>query len=88
VKDAEAFKADLKRNSDMEIERLKSTLQMAAIEHQVRFSKLHEERVEIIGKLSRLIQDVPSFLARLTLQDGSNAQAGRRYRNAHSTVGV
>jgi hypothetical protein len=32
-KDAEAFKADLKRNSEIEIERLKNTLQMTAIEH-------------------------------------------------------
>jgi hypothetical protein len=73
-KDAEAFKADLKRNADIEIERLKNALQMTAIEHQVRFSKLHEQRVEIIGKLSRLIQDAPSFVARLILKDNRNAE--------------
>ena len=64
-KDAEAFKADLKRNSEIEIERLKNALQMTALEHQVRFSKLHEQRVEIIGKLSVLIQNVPILVQRL-----------------------
>ena len=64
-RDAEAFKADLKRNSDIEIERLKNVLQMAAIEHQVRFSKLHEQRAEIIGKLSQMIEEAPTAVGSL-----------------------
>jgi hypothetical protein len=74
-KDAEAFKADLKRNSDMEIERLKNALQMTALEHQVRFSKLHERRAEIIGKLSRLIQEVPIVVSNLVDEAGKSMTA-------------
>jgi hypothetical protein len=49
--DVEAFKTEVRARADAEIERLKSTLQMAALEHQVRFSKLHEKRAEVIAKL-------------------------------------
>jgi hypothetical protein len=73
-KDAEAFKADLKRNSDIEIERLKNALQMTALEHQVRFSTLHEQRVEIIGKLSRMIQETPAVVASLILGNPNDAE--------------
>ncbi len=73
-RDAEAFKADLKRNADIEIEKLKNALQMAAIEHQVRFSKLHEQRAEIIGKLSQLIEEVHSAVASFVLGNPRDAK--------------
>jgi hypothetical protein len=49
--ETEAFKARLKADADVEIERLKSSLQKIAVEHQVRFSKLHSERAEAIAEL-------------------------------------
>jgi hypothetical protein len=52
AREAEAFKSRLKAEADIEIERLKSSLQMTAIEHQVRFSKLHERRAELIAELT------------------------------------
>lgn len=73
-RDAEQFKHELKRTSDIEIERLKNALQMAAIEHQVRFSKLHEQRVEIIGKLSRMIQETPAIVGSLVLGNPNDAE--------------
>jgi hypothetical protein len=39
------------KNPDAEIERLKTSLQMTALEHQVRFSKLHEKRAKVIADL-------------------------------------
>jgi hypothetical protein len=51
AKDAETFKVSLKADADFQIERLKNSLQMAAIEHQVRFSKLHERRAGFIEDL-------------------------------------
>jgi hypothetical protein len=51
TRDAEAFKTRLKADADTEIEHLKSSLQMIAVEHQVRFSKLHERRAEVIAEL-------------------------------------
>ena len=60
--DAEGFKAQLKTSADVEIERLKVSLQMSALEHQVRFSKLHEKRAEVIAELYRRLVEL-SMLA-------------------------
>lgn len=48
AKDTEAFKARLKADADFEVEKLKSSLQRTATEHQVMFSRLHEKRAEVI----------------------------------------
>jgi hypothetical protein len=56
--DAEKFKMEMKAKSDAEIERLKNALQMAALEHQVRFSKLHEKRAEVVAKLYALLVEL------------------------------
>jgi hypothetical protein len=56
TRDVEKFKARLQSDADMEIEKLKNSLQIVAVEHQVRFSKLHERRAEIIADLyARLV---------------------------------
>lgn len=55
TRDADAFRARLKADTDIEIERLRTSLQIAATEHQVRFSKLHQKRGFIIAKLHRLL---------------------------------
>jgi len=58
-RESDAFKTHLQSTSDAEIERLKNTLQMTALEHQVRFSKLHERRAEVIAEsYKRLVEDV------------------------------
>lgn len=51
TRDAEAFKVRIKADADVEIERLKSSLQMVAYEHQVRFSNLHAKRAEVIAEI-------------------------------------
>jgi len=38
-----------------DIEKFKADLRIAAIEHEVRFSKLHEKRVEVLAKLYKLL---------------------------------
>jgi len=58
TRDADAFRTKLKADADMEIERLKNSLQMVAVEHQVRFSKLHEKRAEVIAELYKRLVDV------------------------------
>ena len=57
TKDADAFRTQLKADADMEIERLKNSLQMVAVEHQVRFSNLHEERAKVIAQLYKRLVD-------------------------------
>jgi len=59
----EAFKAKLQAEASIEIERLKSGLQIAALEHQIRFSKLHEQRAALISQLSKEIAEVPAVVA-------------------------
>ena len=49
VRDTKQFEADLKAKSDAAIERLKNELQLKTIEHQVRFSRLHEKRAAVIS---------------------------------------
>src|SRR5271167_968432 len=58
VRDAEKFRITIQSNADTEIERVKHSLQKEAVEHQVRFSKLHEKRVEVISMLYTRLMDV------------------------------
>lgn len=58
MRDAEEFKSRLKADADAQIERLKNSLQMAALEHQVRFSKLHERRAEVIAELYKRLGEI------------------------------
>ena len=55
AKDLEKFKADLAAASSSSTEKLKHDLQLTAVEHQVRFSKLHERRAEVIAELYSLL---------------------------------
>jgi hypothetical protein len=51
VRDTKQFESDLKAKSDATIERLRNELQLNTIEHQVRFSRLHDKRAEVIAEL-------------------------------------
>ena len=56
-RDISRFQSELKATSDAAIERLKSDLQLHAIEHQVRFSRLHEKRATVIAELNSFIAE-------------------------------
>jgi hypothetical protein len=56
----EAYKSDLKRAADKEVEETKSKLQMVAMEHQIVFSRLHEKRAEIVAESYELIHELHS----------------------------
>jgi hypothetical protein len=58
ARDTEAFKARLKADAEAEIEKLRYSLQRIAVEHQVRFSKLHERRAEVIADLYKSLVTV------------------------------
>lgn len=51
----ETHKAALKNQYDIEAERLRSQLNIIAIEHEVKFSRLHDKRAEIIADLYSLL---------------------------------
>ena len=58
ARETEAFKIRLQGDANVEVERLKSSLQMTTLEHQVRFSKLHEKRAEVIAEVYAKLADV------------------------------
>lgn len=51
----ETHKAQLKAQADVESERLRSQLSIAATEHQVKFSRLHDKRADVIAELYGLL---------------------------------
>lgn len=67
VRDTKQFENDLKAKSDSAIEHLKNELQIRTIEHQVRFSRLHEKRADVIaelyGHLVESLWEAESFLS-------------------------
>lgn len=67
LRDTKQFESDLKAKSESTIEHLKSELQLKTIEHQVRFSRLHEKRATVIaelyGYLVEALWEAESFLS-------------------------
>jgi hypothetical protein len=58
TKDVERFKSELNAKANSKIEQLRSALQIAAIEHQVRFSNLHEKQAQVIAELYALLVEL------------------------------
>lgn len=56
-KDVEAYKSRIASEAAKEIEQFKAQLQIVAREHDIRFSKLHEKRAEVISELYALLTD-------------------------------
>jgi hypothetical protein len=54
TRDLERFKAELKAQHDVELERLRADLRVAASERETRFSRLHERRLDVIAGLYAL----------------------------------
>lgn len=55
LRDSKRFEIELKAKADSTMEHLRSDLHIRSIEHQVRFSRLHEKRAEVIAELNGLI---------------------------------
>jgi hypothetical protein len=56
-RDSKRFEFELKAKADAAIEQLKSDLQRRAIEHQVRFARLHEKQATVIAELNGLLAE-------------------------------
>lgn len=56
----EAYKIEMKGESDKKIEEVKSRLQIMAQERQIIFGRLHEKRAEIVAESYTLIHEVHS----------------------------
>lgn len=70
-RDIKLFESKLKFETDATIERLKNELQLTTIEHQVRFSRLHEKTAETIAEtyslLRRYLRTVSAYVKLLEL---------------------
>jgi len=66
-RDLKRFEATIKATHELAVERLKSDLHIRAIEHEVRFSRLHEKRAEVIAELNghfaEALWEAESFLS-------------------------
>lgn len=51
ARDTKRFELDIQAKANSAIEHLKNQLQLKTIEHQVRFSRLHEKRASVIAEL-------------------------------------
>ena len=58
ARDTKQFESDLQAKSDAAIAQLANELQLKAIEHQVRFSRLHEKRASVIADMNGLLAEV------------------------------
>lgn len=63
VRDSRRLEYELKSKADKEIENFKSELATAATEHQIRFSRLHERRAEVIAESYGLLSSLHAGLA-------------------------
>lgn len=50
-KDIETYKIKIKAESDISQEQLKNSLKLIAVEHEIRFKRLHEKRAEVLDEL-------------------------------------
>ncbi len=57
-KDIDKFKANLQLEAQKEMAHIQSTLEIEAFEHQIRFSRLHERRADIISLIYRSIVEL------------------------------
>ncbi len=71
-------------NDSGEIERLKADLRAAAFEHETRFARLHEKRIEIVAELYRKLAIVEDALNDVLhpIQPGSKEDHKLRTRQA------
>ncbi|MFK5895260.1 MAG: hypothetical protein QM504_18760 [Pseudomonadota bacterium] len=88
TKDVEMFKSTLKAESEAASQTLRHQLEKASIEHQVRFSKLHEKRAEVIAEIySLLVQahwDILSFVSPMEMAGEPEKQ--EKYVTAMNSV--
>jgi hypothetical protein len=54
-KDIEKYKFELRREAERELETLKAALKIQTSAHQIRFSKLHDRRADVIEELYKKI---------------------------------
>jgi hypothetical protein len=58
LRDSKRFEVEIKAKADATIEQLKNELQLRTIEHQIKLSRLHEKRANVIADMNALLAEV------------------------------
>jgi hypothetical protein len=74
MQEAEQFKIRLQADANVELEKLRASLQLVATEHQIRFAKLHEQRALIIADLHTRLVHARTAAARFIFGDVRNPE--------------
>lgn len=78
----ETFKARLKAESDVSLERLRADLQIASARRNIEYSRIHEKRLEVIseisGKIADLQQAAASYTSMFEWNDGPTKEERRK----------
>ena len=84
----ETHKAQLKAQGDLEIEKLRSELEIAAAQTQFRFSKLHETRAEVIAEVYASLREAIICLSEYTKQFEPVGGPSREERRNNAVAAV
>lgn len=84
TRDIEQYKTSLATEHSVAVERLKADLRAAAFEHETRFARLHEKRVEIIAELYKKLAITEDAFQDVLhpIQTGTRDDHDRRIREA------
>src|SRR5262245_42930516 len=86
-RDIESFKNKMQTETTVAIERLRADLQKTAVEHQVRYAKLHEKVAETVAevyeRLSKLARAVANYVSFIEIAEGPS-KADRRVAAAEA----
>jgi hypothetical protein len=72
ARETEAFKTQLRTDADIEIEKLRHSLQMTATEHDVKFARMHEKRAEMIEIVYARLTDLYWSAERFVITSENN----------------
>ncbi len=75
-KDLEAFRAKLAADSARELEQLRGQLSRLAIEHQIRFNRLHSQRAHVIANIFQRLEELHAALRWLDTVHATMGTAG------------
>lgn len=89
TRDIEQFKANLNAETEKTLEHLRYELQRITMEHQIRFSKLHEKRAAVVAELYNLLNETywatNSLISFASFPSGSRNEENE-YKNAEEKI--
>lgn len=78
TKDIEQYKFDIRRQGEIELEKLKAALNIEAVTHEITFSKLHNRRAEIIEELFKKLMAFDDSASTLMVEFDMDDSEGLR----------